>query len=57
MSIPKPPQGGGRRRATIIGLVVALLAVIGVAYGVGRAEGAIGGGDGTVQAPLAPSGP
>ena len=44
MSIPKPPspQGGGRRRATIIGLVIALLALIGVAYGVGRADGAVG---------------
>lgn len=53
MSIPKPPQGGGRRRATIIGVVVALLAAIGVAYGVGRAEGLVVN-EGTVQAPGVP---
>ena len=44
MSIPKPPSppGGGRRRAAVIGLVIALLALLGVAYGVGRADGAVG---------------
>jgi hypothetical protein len=41
MSNPRPPEpSGGRRRATVIGVVIALLALLGVAYGVGRADGA-----------------